>query len=471
MQELRYAVRRLRRQAVATWAAIGTLACAIGAATTTWAIVSATVLDPVPGASTARWYVVHAGPPGGQARLDFTYPALRLVAEAQVFDEVAATWTSAERLLMTRQDAASLIRAAFVTHQLLAGLGVPMQMGRGFTAADDHSGAAPVGILTDRGWKQAFGGDPAIVGQTVRVGRASVTIVGVASPRFRGLDLAAVPDVYLPLHVIGEVSSPLTNYFADPSHGSSPTSGVRILGRLPAGTAPAPAVARLAGAAGAVPRTFGAADAAIGMTPLEEAVLAGVSRAGLPTFARLLSLTVASLLLVGCAAVALLLFVRIEARRAEFATRLALGGSRSRLVLGLALEAAIVAGAGAALALPVAWWLLRALRAFRLPGGVALSALGVDVDRQALGAAAVAGALAFLIITAVTALHAAVRAASPDVLTSSAAAGVVRPPRPARRPAGRPGRGGGDAGGCRPGVRRQPAGGAGAESRPSTCGR
>ena len=64
----------------------------------------------------------------------------------------------------------------------------------------------------------------------------------------------------------------------------------------------------------------------IGLTPLDVAVLAGVTRAGLDTFAVVLAATVGLLLVVGCAAVALLLFVRIEARRTEFATRLALGG-------------------------------------------------------------------------------------------------------------------------------------------------
>ena len=106
----------------------------------------------------------------------------------------------------------------------------------------------------------------------------------------------------------------------------------------------------------------------VGLTPLDVAVLAGVRRAGLDTFATVLAATVGLLLVVGCAAVALLLFVRIEARRTEFATRLALGGSVARLVGGLALEAAIVAGAGVLAALPVA--LVGAARRprFRPPG-------------------------------------------------------------------------------------------------------
>ena len=75
MQELRYASRRLRRQAGATIASIVTLAVAISAATTAWVIVSATVLQPIPGASTDRWFVVHEIRDDGATTFGFNYPA------------------------------------------------------------------------------------------------------------------------------------------------------------------------------------------------------------------------------------------------------------------------------------------------------------------------------------------------------------------------------------------------------------
>ena len=85
-----------------------------------------------------------------------------------------------------------------MTHGLLPGLGVSLQRGRAFTDADDRRGAAPVALLTDRGWRETFGADPSVVGETVGVGRAAATIVGVLAPGFRGLDRADVPDLYLP---------------------------------------------------------------------------------------------------------------------------------------------------------------------------------------------------------------------------------------------------------------------------------
>ena len=175
-----------------------------------------------------------------------------------------------------------------------------------------------------------------------------------------------------------------------------------MFGRLGDGVYPASAVARLSAAASRPQAPGGLrveTTARVGITPLDVAVLARATRAGLDRFGQVLAATVGLLLIVGCAAVALLLFVRIEGAAPSSRPRLALGGSVAGLVRGLALEAAIVAGAGALAALPVAWWLLRGARAFVLPGGVAVAALGVDVDAQALGAAAVAGGLAFAAIT------------------------------------------------------------------------
>ncbi len=425
MQELRYALRRLTRQAAPTLIAIGTLACSIGAASATWTLVAATILHPVPGASTGQWYVVHDDRDGRGPQFDHNYSALRLVVESGAFERVAGAWGTRERLRLARRGTSRYAGAAFVTHQLLPGLGVPLQLGRTFTDAEDRRGAAPVALLSDRAWRESFGADPAVVGETVGVGRAAVTIVGVLAPGFRGLDPADVPDLYLPLHTIGDVSGPLMNYFAEESHPSAPTAGLRVYGRLGTGVDPAVAVARLSAVVSRTEEPGSPRERRmprVGVTPLDVAVLARATRAGLDTFAQVLAATVGLLLVVGCAAVALLLFVRIEARRVEFATRLALGGSVAGLVRGLALEAAIVAGAGALAALPVAWWLLRAAGAFVLPGGVDVAALGVDLDGRALGAAALAGLVAFAVITGVAAVHASMRAAAADVLTPSAAA-------------------------------------------------
>ena len=116
-------------------------------------------------------------------------------------------------------------------------------------------------------------------------------------------------------------------------------------------------------------------------------------------FARLLAATVGLLLLIGCATVGMLLLVRTEARREEFAMCLALGASRFRLASGVALEGALLAVAGAVLALPVAWWVSRAISAFQFPGGVAIDPMELSLDFRALAVVASAAVFATLLIT------------------------------------------------------------------------
>lgn len=142
MQERRYALRRVTRQAGATLIAIATLAGAIGAAAATWTLVSATVLHPVPGAATGPWYAVHTERDGRGPGFDFAFAALRLVEQSGAFQRVEAAWGTHERLRLSRQNTSRYVRAAFVTHGLLPGLGVPVQRGRAFTEAEDRRGAA-----------------------------------------------------------------------------------------------------------------------------------------------------------------------------------------------------------------------------------------------------------------------------------------------------------------------------------------
>jgi hypothetical protein len=103
-----------------------------------------------------------------------------------------------------------------------------------------------VAILTDGYWRTAFDGRADAIGRRLTVAGQSVTIVGVAQPPFRGLDVSRSTEFYLPFHVIGDIGPSVTNYFADPGHRSSPTSGVRMVGRLAEHITAAQAAARLA---------------------------------------------------------------------------------------------------------------------------------------------------------------------------------------------------------------------------------
>ena len=171
-----------------------------------------------------------------------------------------------------------------------------------------------------------------------------------------------------------------------------------IIGRLRAGDADTQAIARLATLPSLPPWRPGPSQLQFGLTALNTAAVPAVARAGMAQFTRLLGVTVGLLLFIGCATVGMLLLVRTEARREEFAMCLALGASRARLARGVAFEGAMVSLAGATLALPIAQWLFAGLRTFQLPGRVDVDLLDLAVDLRALGLAVTCAVAATLLI-------------------------------------------------------------------------
>ncbi len=401
MDELRLALRRLLKRPAATLASVATLAAAIGAAAVTWSTLSAVLLSPLPVKHPERLVIVSTlattGPFAGTLHRGVVYPVFSRVRDSGAFDQVAAAWLPPMGLLTRVADAApERAAAAFVTHNFFETLGVPIALGRGLTLEDDRRGAAPVAILSDRYWRRAWNSAPDVVGRTFTLDKTVVTIVGVAPPRFRGINLAETADVYVPFHVITDIASPMVNYLAELTHGSSPSASVTMLARLTQGSTPAEATARLAALEpSADPRMSGQ----LAVSPLNTEALPLTARAGVAQFSGLLAATVGLLLFAGCTTVGLLLLLRTEARRDEFAMCLALGASRGRLVRGIALEGTLLALSGAVLSLPVAAGLFGLLEAFQLPGDVALSMLELSLDRRALAAAAASACAVVLIIS------------------------------------------------------------------------
>ena len=394
MDELKLAFRRLQQRPAATVAAILALACSIGASAATWSLLSAVLLRPLPIRDGDRVFVV------GQAQdvrglpsvaESHVYPVLAQVRESGAFGHVAAGGSGNGSLLVDTAGRLVSTGVYFCTYDWFDLLGVRISLGRGFTPEDDRRGAPPVAILSDRYWRSVFGADPQISGRLLTVAGVKVTIVGVAPPRFRGLNLSVTPDLYLPFHTIADVSGPRTNFFAEAGHSSSPTAWVTIVGRL----APESNAARATEQLGALarPAPNGRRPPRFALVGADTAALPALARDSIGAFSRLLATTVALLLLIGCTTVGMLLLVRTEARREEFAMCLALGASRARLARGVAFEGAMVSGAGAVLALPTALWLFSLVGGFQLPGRVGVDQLGLQFDSR-LAAALAAGALA-----------------------------------------------------------------------------
>lgn len=398
MGDARFAARRLIKQPAASLASVLTLACAIAAGAVTWSLLSALLLTPLPVEAPETLVAVGGHIEmrnGGLSALRYghVYTVYNTVRESRIFERVAAGGPMT--LLVTDADG-TIPRPRtvyFATHDFFETLGVRIPRGRDFTEPDDRRGAPLVAIVSDRYWRRVLGEDPGVLGRTLVVSNRQVTIVGVAPPRFRGLNLAEAPDIYLPLHTIGDVENTYANPFADPA-GTTPTAWVYIVARLQV-EAPAAHAARLNGLPSDARRSV-----TFELTPVNTAAIPEAARTGMVQFTRLLATTVALLLLIGCLTVGMLLLVRTEARRSEFAMCLALGGTRASLARGIMAEGALLTLAGIVLAVPVASWLFSGLRAFQLPGGVDIELLELSPDRGTL--LAVAGvAIAALMLVAV----------------------------------------------------------------------
>lgn len=409
MDDLRFAIRRLSKQPGATLVSILALAFSIGASAATWSLLSAVLLHPLPVHEPDRLVVaglrITTGRDAGSLRTGFIYPYYPHLRDSGIFERVAAEWSPPLGLLVGTGTLPTQTRVAFVSHDYFDVLGIRIPAGRSFTTTDDRRGAPSVAVLTDRYWRLAFDSSPDAIGRTITVAGKSATIIGVAAPGFRGLSLAVAPELYLPLQTIAGVGSTMTNYFAEPGHSSSPTAGVSIVGRLAKATSCAQADARLAvlphPPESPATRPGSSAPPAFGVVGVNTHAIPAPARAGMTQFITLLASTVALLLLIGSGTVGMLMLVRTEARREEFAMCVALGASRGRLARGVGIEGALLAIGGALLAIPVARWLFDGGKTFQLPGGVDIGLLELSIDMRVVAAAAGAAAAATLLITLV----------------------------------------------------------------------
>jgi predicted permease len=315
------------------------------------------------------------------------------VRDSTAFQDVAGAWLSPLAIPIAEEKGGRPAGTVFVSGTFFQTIGVDVRLGRSLTIGDDWRGAAPVAVVSDQFWRTRLNADPGALGRVLTLDRTPVTIVGIAPPEFRGLSLSSAPAIYLPLETIAEVGPTYFNYFATPGSALSPTAGVTIVGRLRSSDSVEQVTARLTNLQRLQSRT-----SAPRLLPIETAAIPAAAREDTAHFARLLAGTVALLLLIGCATVGMLLLVRTEARRVEFATCLALGAARSRLARSVVIEGGLLAAAAAALSPLVALWIFSLVGAYQLPGGVSLDTLRLEIDASALAVAAGAAVLAALVI-------------------------------------------------------------------------
>jgi len=376
-QDVRYALRMMRKNPVLSMVIIGTLALGIGANAAMFSLTDRVLLQKLPVANPDQLAIISTLNPGeADGDQGFSYPMYQDLRDRNdVFNGVIAR--GGVEMNVSYGDQTERIAAELVSGNFFEVLGVRPWAGRLLTQDDDRNPSAhPVAVISYGFWQKRFGGDPSIIGKTVLANEHPLTVLGVTPPGFYGLYLSGSPDVWVPL-----MMTPVFNPLPPTRLTSRRHQWLSLMARRKEGISIERAQASLA----VLYRQIREGEAAQAKNPLsdrdKERFLArriSLSDGGQGFQSLRQQMRTALLLLLGatgivllilCANLTNLMMARATVRAPEMAVRLALGAGRLRLLRQWLTEGLLLSLAGGFAGVFVAVWIKAGLM-FALPGTV-----------------------------------------------------------------------------------------------------
>ncbi|HEX2339259.1 MAG TPA: ADOP family duplicated permease [Vicinamibacterales bacterium] len=375
-QEMRVAMRSLRRAKGMSATVIVTLALGIGANAAIFSVVRGVLLRPLVNRGEDRLVYIRQSAPGlGTTNTLFSVPEIQDLKSRVT---TIASWGDFSTIdfNLIGFGEPRIVQAGVVGGSYFDVMGLRPVLGRLLNASDDGPKAAAVVVLTHRFWTTSLKSDPSIVGKTIRLGRISATVVGVLEPSVPyPADTEIIANVVTSPHHLG------ATMVTDRTHRMT-----ELFGRLAPGASVEDAHADVAAAHAAMmrehPEAYSArADGRVSVTRLREQIAA-------PARTILLVLLAAAgvVFIIACSNVANLILARSVRREGELAVRAALGGSRGALRRTLLAESLVLCGAGAVLGVLIARPLVSVVAQFAARFSVRALEVTVDSSLLAVGA-------------------------------------------------------------------------------------